>query len=813
MTTRKFFSAILILTTVLITWTGPGSEKVASAQPQTPPALSSQGEYILSQPLPQAQIIPTEVGPATDDYLPEGTAVPQVEIPSTPNQEFSINSDSWIGSLPHGAQTQAGIQSMVLFDNGPLVTHPAGGYDGNNASSVQSSLGMSTLGFGSSTVTGFRMADDFTISTGRSWDIETITFFAYQTGSSTASTITDLYLQIWDGSPDDPGSSIVFGDLVTNRMIDTYWINTYRTTDSDLTNSSRPIMAVVAEVNATLPPGSYWLDWAETGTLSSGPWSPPISILGQTTTGNALQYVPSPGAWQAANDTASLTQQGLPFVIEGTQASWLWNQPISATSTSVWINQDFPDIPTYSSYLADDFVVDGGWKINSIYVPGDGFSSSTSLTNATLLTWEIYADDNGFPLGYPTSVSTPPIWSLSLSPSDTKVILSTGHNGDLTNTLLNLPSPLVLTEGRYWLVFYPTLSYTPYGQYGRHAADTKFGEVAKFINPNGGFGFGADWVDWHVISPYYDDLAFSIGGTKTHNWKSIAPIESTGRSRPAAAAVNGKIYLFGGELNGNLRANTVERYDPSLNEWSILPGAMPYPASNICAAAIGTQIYIPGGYTASSAILDTLQVFDVTTNNWTVVTTDPLPIKLHGMGCAALNNKLYVIGGNNDTGVTQSAAYEYDPSAPAGSRWSTLASRNTADVYSPAVAIDGKIAVLGGSTCPTCVEFYDPVGDAWHTATNLISPRGGGGAYAIGTSLYACGGGWNTYLNTCEVYNTTQGYSGAWKEHPAVLIEGRRTFAYASIGPVMYAIAGFNGTFLKTAERWSYGVYLPLTLR
>ena len=146
---------------------------------------------------------------------------------------------------------------MVLFDNGPLVTHPAGGYDGNNASSVQSSLGMSTFGFGSSIATDFRMADDFTISTGRSWDIETITFFAYQTGSTTASTITGLHLQIWDGSPDDPGSSIVFGDLVTNRMIDTYWINTYRTTDSDLTNSSRPIMTVVAEVDATLQPGTY----------------------------------------------------------------------------------------------------------------------------------------------------------------------------------------------------------------------------------------------------------------------------------------------------------------------------------------------------------------------------------------------------------------------------------------------------------------------------------------------------------------------------------------------------------------------------
>ena len=75
-------------------------------------------------------------------------------------------------------------------------------------------------------------------------------------------------------------------------------------------------MAVTADANVTLAAGTYWLDWQVDGTLSSGPWAPPISILGQTTTGNGLQSV-SGGAFAPALDGGTGTQQGLPFQLLG----------------------------------------------------------------------------------------------------------------------------------------------------------------------------------------------------------------------------------------------------------------------------------------------------------------------------------------------------------------------------------------------------------------------------------------------------------------------------------------------------------------
>jgi subtilisin-like proprotein convertase family protein len=224
----------------------------------------------------------------------------------------------------------------VLYDNGPLITHPGGGAGGADVSALQTAIGMDTFGFGHQLSAGNRVADDFTV-TGGGWFVDTMTFFAYQTGSSTTSTINHINLRIWDGPPNDPGSSVVFGDTTTNRLVSSTWSNIYRTLDTALTDGTRPIMASTATVNTFLPAGTYWVDWQVGGTLASGPWAPPISILGQTTTGNALQWT---GAWAPVVDGGIATPQGFPFIVEGladctdlVDVPWLSVSPTNGSNT------------------------------------------------------------------------------------------------------------------------------------------------------------------------------------------------------------------------------------------------------------------------------------------------------------------------------------------------------------------------------------------------------------------------------------------------------------------------------------------------
>lgn len=203
--------------------------------------------------------------------------------------------------------------AATIYDNGPLVTHPGGGPGGADASRVQTvSLGFSTLGFTASNTGSFRLADDFPV-TGAGWQVDSITVFAYQTGSTTTSTFNFGSLQIWDGIP-GAGGAIIFGDTTTNRLLATTFSNIYRDTETSTGNSQRPIMANTLTVGMFLTPGVYWIDYNLGGTLASGPFSAPISILGQVTTGDALQF--NGTSWVPIDDTSAGTQlQGIPFLV------------------------------------------------------------------------------------------------------------------------------------------------------------------------------------------------------------------------------------------------------------------------------------------------------------------------------------------------------------------------------------------------------------------------------------------------------------------------------------------------------------------
>lgn len=208
----------------------------------------------------------------------------------------------------------------MLYDNGPMVNIP-GAAGMPDTSRLQSALNMSTLGAGvqlTSTVDN-RIADEFIIPDS-TWVIDSIVFYAYQTGSPLTSTLTGVNLQVWDDKPSMASSNIAWGDALTNRMTHTYWTHIYRDSETAPGATNRPIMAAtLVPTGLYLPAGTWWLDFQCEGSGSSGPWAPPITINGQATTGNALQKTSS--GWGDLMDTGSNTAQGIPFKIYGTVTS------------------------------------------------------------------------------------------------------------------------------------------------------------------------------------------------------------------------------------------------------------------------------------------------------------------------------------------------------------------------------------------------------------------------------------------------------------------------------------------------------------
>jgi len=235
---------------------------------------------------------------------------------------------TWAVIVFSGAFLLAGAESRaaVLHDNGPLITHPGGGFGGADASAVQTSLGLLSRGWN---VFNFSLADDFTVGEIGGWDIDSITFFAYEVNSGTIPTINSVYYQIWNGAPDAVGSSVVFGDTATNRIASAVFSNMYRVYDTDLTNAERPVMAVKASAGFHLAPGTYWIEVYMGSVTLNIVWVPTVTILGSTTTGNAMG---SSGGWHPITDTGTGTQLGIPFILEGTKYTVLITSISSRTS-------------------------------------------------------------------------------------------------------------------------------------------------------------------------------------------------------------------------------------------------------------------------------------------------------------------------------------------------------------------------------------------------------------------------------------------------------------------------------------------------
>jgi hypothetical protein len=223
-----------------------------------------------------------------------------------------------IGAAACMAGSAMAGSSGLLWDNGPLVTNPGAGFDAADVSAV--SPGQNLLG-GNFNLPSFSRADNFTV-TGGGWNISSMMFFGYQTNGGIPSTITGLYARIWldtDGDGIDGDDSVVWGDMTTNIMSFTGWTGIYRTSATAFDNTQRPIMNILADgLDVTLADGEYWVEFAATGSTTSGPWVPLVSSPDAAIIGNSLIYSVSAGTWSQAIDSGNSEGYELPFMINGT---------------------------------------------------------------------------------------------------------------------------------------------------------------------------------------------------------------------------------------------------------------------------------------------------------------------------------------------------------------------------------------------------------------------------------------------------------------------------------------------------------------
>lgn len=217
-------------------------------------------------------------------------------------------------------------QADELWNNGGFQTGTGDGFGGANTSSIEgptyTSFGYNINNAAASPGGPFRVADDFIVD-GPGWQLSSMRWYAYQTGSTTTSTITGAFVAIYDASP-AAGGTLIAGDFTTNRLQASSWTGVYRVTATTLTNNTRPIMENIIDMSwaPLLAAGDYWVAVGLTGSLASGPWANPVVPADQQTD-NAVQHstdANSNPVWLPidGNGTAAGTPpQDMPFKLDG----------------------------------------------------------------------------------------------------------------------------------------------------------------------------------------------------------------------------------------------------------------------------------------------------------------------------------------------------------------------------------------------------------------------------------------------------------------------------------------------------------------
>ena len=210
---------------------------------------------------------------------------------------------------------------------------------------------------------------------------------------------------------------------------------------------------------------------------------------------------------------------------------------------------------------------------------------------------------------------------------------------------------------------------------------------------------------------YPEDKAW-VYDTESQSWSALPPMP-TPRGALAAAAVGNKIYVVGGakipagmDLRDGLiprgpieLLGTMEVFDSEKNSWTTLQ-PMTLSRNHHDVAYLDGKLYViggavgscfPGGW-ASSVPMN--EVYDIATGTWS--TRAPMPTVRSGLAVAALDDKIYAIGGEG---------------------W-----------------VDEWAGIFGTN------EAYDPESNSWAEAAPMPIPRRGFAKAVLGGKLYAISG-------------------------------------------------------------------------
>jgi N-acetylneuraminic acid mutarotase len=297
-------------------------------------------------------------------------------------------------------------------------------------------------------------------------------------------------------------------------------------------------------------------------------------------------------------------------------------------------------------------------------------------------------------------------------------------------------------------------------------------------------------------------------------WIKLAPFPEPAEELLGAAA-GGKLYVFAGLNPGWKPKALVYEYDPATDKWT-KKKPMALASHHVAISELNGKIYAFGGFVlpatgpAAWQPVDNAFEYDPAADTWKPLA--PMPTKRGAAVAAAVNNKLYVIGGasmlpgSKDTAIVPTRAHrslttveEYDP---ATNTWRERSGMPTPRNHLGVGAVNGRIYAIagrigaafisGGGNRLDLVEEYDVATDAWNPVRARMPTARSAVAYGVhGGRVYIAGGEHQEY-NLSTAFRAFEGFDAAKKEWfvmPPMPLQ-RHGLAGAVLGNRFHVISG-----------------------
>ncbi len=270
-------------------------------------------------------------------------------------------------------------------------------------------------------------------------------------------------------------------------------------------------------------------------------------------------------------------------------------------------------------------------------------------------------------------------------------------------------------------------------------------------------------------------------------WRPGAPMPTPGYGF-ACAEVAGKVYCIGGvkeSMDSIIPRLTNEAYDVMRDSWITGLAPLPGPRWFAGCAALNGKVYVIGG-TDGRRDIARVDRYDPNTNTWDTVAS--LPVPAQALAAAVFDNELYAVGGYcaSSDGRYLRSSFRFVPE-PGPGHWVRTDSLGLPRASLGLAAAAGRLYAVGGrffNSTPS-IEYYVP--DRWRTGTEMRTPRSGHGVVGAGGYVAAIGGaGCQGPRASVELLNCL---TGEWL--PADSLPAARTFLGVALsGTKVIAIGG-----------------------